>query len=91
LKKHSSNIAFFVDDFLIYDDVLTPADGIIEIGMFLDYWFPKKAMWASPANARSDINDSYYDQLQKLDSKQKETLSLAVLDMRTKEELDKYL
>jgi len=53
VKKHVSNIAFFVDDFLIYDDVLTPADGIIEIGMFLDYWFPKKAMWASPAH----VND----------------------------------
>ena len=37
VKKHSSNIAFFVDDYLIYDEVLTPADGISQIGMFLDF------------------------------------------------------
>jgi len=53
VKKHSSNIAFFVDDYLIYDDVLKPEDGITHIGMFLDFWFPRKAMWASPAH----VND----------------------------------
>ena len=52
VEKHGSNIAFFVDVFLIYEDVLTPAEGIEEIGIFLSSWFPRKALWASPAHVK---------------------------------------
>ncbi|MEW6418659.1 MAG: recombinase [Nitrospirota bacterium] len=47
INKHCSNVDFYINDFLLYEDALEAADGIREIGMFLGYWFIRKAMWAN--------------------------------------------
>jgi len=47
INKHRANIDFYINDFLLYDDVIEPADGASAIGVFLGYWFIRKAMWAS--------------------------------------------
>lgn len=47
INKHCSNVDFYINDFLLYEDAIEAADGIREIGMFLGYWFIRKAMWAS--------------------------------------------
>lgn len=46
IDKHASNVDFYVNEFLLYEDVVEAAEGADEIGTFLGYWFIKKAMWA---------------------------------------------
>jgi len=40
-------VDFYINDFLLYEDAIEAADGVSSIGMFLGYWFIRKAMWAS--------------------------------------------
>jgi len=47
INKHCSNVDFYINDFLLYEDSTEAADGASEIGMFLGYWFIRKAMWAN--------------------------------------------
>jgi len=47
LNKHISNVDFYINEFLLYEDTIEAVDGANNIGMFLGYWFIRKAMWAS--------------------------------------------
>ena len=47
IDKHVSNVEFYVNEFLLYEDAIRAVDGTDEIGMFLGYWIIKKAMWAN--------------------------------------------
>ena len=47
INNHVSNIDFYVDEYLLYEDAIEAKDGAYAVGMFLGYWFIKKAMWAS--------------------------------------------
>jgi len=47
IDKHISNVDFYINDFLLYDDAIEATDGTTGIGMFLGYWFIKKATWSS--------------------------------------------
>ena len=38
---------FYINEFLLYEDAIEAAEGVGSIGMFLGYWFIRKAMWAS--------------------------------------------
>jgi intergrase/recombinase len=49
IDKHVSNVDFYINDFLLYEDAIEAADGVSNIGMFLGYWFIRKAMWSSKA------------------------------------------
>ncbi len=54
IKKHIDNVDFFINEYLLYEDATAPEDGTYDIGMFLGYWFIKKAMWASESSIRSN-------------------------------------
>ena len=54
IKRHIDNVDFYINEFLLYEDAVKAKDGAPEIGMFLGYWFIRKAMWASPAQIRSN-------------------------------------
>lgn len=54
VNKHLSNIDLYINDFLIYEDTIEAADGADHVGMFLGYWFIRKAMWASRATIREN-------------------------------------
>ncbi len=54
ISKHVSNIDFYINEFLLYEDAIKAKDGAYEIGMFLGYWFIRKAMWSSPAQIKSN-------------------------------------
>lgn len=54
INKHVSNVDFYINEFLLYEDALEAADGINEIGYFLGYWFIKKALWASKSHIKSN-------------------------------------
>lgn len=46
-SKHATNVSFYIDEYLLYEDAIKAKEGFTEIGEFLGYWFIKKAMWAS--------------------------------------------
>ncbi len=54
IKNHVENVDFYINEFLLYEDAVEAKDGALEIGMFLGYWFIKKATWSSPAQIKSN-------------------------------------
>ena len=54
ISKHVSNIDFYINEFLLYEDAIKAKDGAYEVGMCLGYWFIRKAMWSSPAQIKSN-------------------------------------
>ncbi|MFP4345610.1 MAG: recombinase [Anaerolineales bacterium] len=54
IQKHTENIDFYINEFLLYEDTVEPQEGADSVDYFLGYWFVKKAMWASEASIRSN-------------------------------------
>ena len=54
IENHVSNIDFYVNNYLLYEDAIEAKDGAISIADFLGYWFIKKAMWASRTSIKSN-------------------------------------
>ena len=54
INNHLSNIDFYVNEYLLYEDATEAKDGVHAIDMFLGYWFIKKAMWASQSSIKSN-------------------------------------
>jgi site-specific recombinase XerD len=54
INNHSSNIDFYINEYLLYEDATEAKDGVSGVGMFLGYWFIRKAMWASPSSIRGN-------------------------------------
>jgi hypothetical protein len=54
IRKHVDNIDFYINKYLLYEEVIKPQDGANWVSMFLGYWFIKKAMWASEASIKSN-------------------------------------
>lgn len=54
VAKHTENINFYVNHFLLYEDATRAAEGAHQVGTFLGYWFIRKAMWATKASIRSN-------------------------------------
>ena len=48
IRKHVSNIDFYLNDYLTYyDEIIKMEDGTQYTGSFLGDWFIRKAIWAS--------------------------------------------
>jgi len=56
IRKHISNVDFYINDFLLYGEAIEAADGVGNIGEFLGYWFIRKAMWASPTAIKENAS-----------------------------------
>jgi site-specific recombinase XerD len=54
ISNHLSNIDFYINEYLLYEDTTEAKDGIQGVSMFLGYWFIKKVMWASQASIKSN-------------------------------------
>lgn len=54
VDKHTGNVEFYVNEYLLYEDAIRAKDGWDEIASFLGYWFIRKAMWASEGSIRSN-------------------------------------
>jgi len=54
ISNHRSNIDFYINEYLLYEDATEAKDGIHSVSMFLGYWFIKKAMWASQSSIKSN-------------------------------------
>ena len=55
IDKHVSNIDFYINDFLLYEEPLEPKEGVSRLNYFLGYWFIRKAMWASVSSIKGNI------------------------------------
>lgn len=49
INKHCRNVDFYINEFLLYEDAIPAKEGTSDIGMFLGYWFIRKAMWSNVA------------------------------------------
>jgi len=54
INSHVSNIDFYINEFLLYEEATEAKDGAGSVNMFLGYWFIKKAMWASQSSIKSN-------------------------------------
>ena len=54
VDNHITNITFYINEFLLYEDSIQAKNGTNDVGMFLGYWFIKKAMWSSSAQIKSN-------------------------------------
>ena len=54
INRHVSNIDFYINEFLVYEEPQWPEEGVLHIGYFLGYWFIKKAMWSSVAAIKAN-------------------------------------
>jgi len=90
-KKHISNVSFFINDFLLYDDVTKAVDGAEHVGHFLGYWFIRKAMWADKAAIKENATSikKFYQFLSENGKVSKKRL--ATLNDTIKEEMPDWL
>jgi intergrase/recombinase len=54
IDRHVDNIDFYINEYLLYEDALEPQEGVDGVGIFLGYWFIRKAMWASESSVRGN-------------------------------------
>ena len=54
IDQHVTNVDFYINDFMLYDDATPAKDGTGRISMFLGYWFIRKAAWASSSAIRQN-------------------------------------
>ena len=51
---HFDNAAFYIQQFLLYEQPLRPHEGASSIGMYLGYWFIRKGAIATPGTVRTN-------------------------------------
>lgn len=54
IDKHLSNIDFYINEYMLYEDAHPVEDGVSMIDMFLGYFFIRKCMWSTPSTIRSN-------------------------------------
>lgn len=55
INNHLTNVDFYINEFLLYEDPITKAkEGITSVDMYFGYWFIKKAMWANASSIKSN-------------------------------------
>jgi hypothetical protein len=89
--KHCENMEFYLNEFLLYEDAERAEEGVLMAGMFLGYWFIRKAMWASRASIKANaasLKKFYTFMLEKGKVDQE---ALDDLKMQIKEEMPEWL
>lgn len=91
IRRHINNVDFYINEFLLYEDAVEAKDGASEIGMFLGYWFIKKAMWASSAQIKSNAGSlkKFYTFL--FENEQIDKEELDDLKTRIKEDMPEWI
>ena len=91
VEKHSSNVDFYINEFLLYEDAIEAKNGVGSVSMFLGYWFIRKAMWASQSSIKenaSSLKKFYQCMLEKGFIEQQD---LDELKLTIKEEMPEWL
>lgn len=103
IKNHVSNIDFYTNEFLLYDSAIEAKDGTSKIGMFLGYWFIRKAAWSSVNQIKCNVaslkkfytfmyekNYISYEQLDDLNNNIKEEMPDWIYAMERYDEQARY-
>jgi hypothetical protein len=53
VDKHVSNVDFYINDYLLYEEPLSFEEGVKRIDDFLGYFFIRKCMWSTPGTIKS--------------------------------------
>ena len=89
--KHSFNVDFYINDFLLYEDTIKAEDGAGYVSMYLGYWFIRKAMWANQSSIKQNaasLKKFYQYMLEKGFIEQND---LDKLNLTIKEEMPEWL
>jgi len=91
IKKHCSNVDFYINDFLLYEEAIEATDGTDKIGNYLGYWFIRKAMWASQPAIKENASSlkKFYQFMFEKRKISKESLDW--LTQRIKDEMPEWL
>ena len=91
INKHLSNIDFYIDEYLLYEDAIEAKDGVGSVDMFLGYWFIKKALWASQSSIKGNATSlkKFYTFMNEKDLIDKE--DLIELKQTIKKEMPEWL
>ena len=91
INNHVSNIDFYINDYLLYEDAIEAKYGALAVGMFLGYWFIRKAMWANRSSIKGNAASlkKFYSFMQEKGMIDKE--DLAALKQRIKEDMPEWL
>lgn len=54
IKEHLYNVDFYINEYLLYHEVIEAKDGAVHIEGFLGDWFIKKAMWATESSIKKN-------------------------------------
>jgi len=55
INKHVDNIVFYIDEFLLYEEVIPAKEGITSVNGYFNWFFPRKAMWSSVASTKETV------------------------------------
>ena len=55
VKKHSGNVWFYINEYLLYEDAVRPREGISAVGEFFNWFFPRKAMWSNVTTTKETV------------------------------------
>ncbi len=55
IKKHISNIDFYINRYLLYSDAKEAAKGYNEVDDFLGFWYIRKCIYSTPETTKSNI------------------------------------
>ena len=91
IDNHVSTIDFYINEYLLYEEATEASDGVHAVGLFLGYWFIKKAMWASQSSIKGYATSlkKFYTFLQQQDLIAKE--DLADLSQTIKQDMPEWL
>jgi len=53
IEKHLNNVEFYLNEFLLYYDILTMQQGTSQIGWYLGDYFIRKCMWSTPGTIKT--------------------------------------
>ena len=55
VKSHVSNVEFYINHYLVYDECIQAKDGIDDLSGFFNWFFPRKAMWSGVSSTKSNV------------------------------------
>lgn len=55
INRHVGNVEFYINDYLLYDELREIEDGIEAIDGFFNWFFPRKALWSTIETTRQNI------------------------------------
>jgi hypothetical protein len=55
VRKHLGNVSFYIDHYLLYDDIVRPQEGLSAVNGFFNWFFPRKAMWSNVTTTKETV------------------------------------